>query len=320
MTISILAIDIGGSSVKASVASVSSGSALWSPIESHPVVESSLRQLREIVAHIVSATKRCDAIGISTAGTVGLDGQVIRSGAFSDYEMFYWRDELASRGFDGPVTVINDGQAAALAEFDAGKNPDRRNSIHFVIGTGVGGGAVVEARPLTGENGYAGALGHIKVISGPEAVRCGCRGYGCVQTVASARAVVAGYWARLDETGDEEKISNPLAEIAAMNGQQQIALRAALSEGGYWLGRAIGSAINVFNPSLVTIGGGLIEADKKMADIADGAGPYAEAAFAEARLASLIASGAAAELRVGRLANDAGVRGAGIMALRAMKG
>ena len=179
MSLSILAFDIGGSSVKAGIASVSPGSVLWSPIEFYPVVESSLRQLREIVARIISATKKCDAVGISTAGTVGLDGQVIRSGTFPDYEMFYWRDELASRGFDGPVTVINDGQAAALAEFDAGENPDRRNSIHFVIGTGVGGGAVVENRLLTGENGYAGALGHIKVISGPEAVRCGCRGYGC---------------------------------------------------------------------------------------------------------------------------------------------
>ena len=68
-----------------------------------------------------------------------------------------------------------------------------------------------------------------------------------------------------------------------MNEQQLVALRAALSEGGYWLGRAIGSAINVFNPSLVTIGGGLIEADKEMAGIADSAGPYAEAAFTEAK-------------------------------------
>ncbi len=315
----ILAIDIGGSSVKACQAIVRDSAMSWDSISTHPLTTASIDALRQLVSKIAETHREFDAVGISTAGTVDLNGQVIRAGAFDGYEMFSWRDEFAHMGLNLPVAVLNDGQAATLAEFDARAERRRQNTVHFVVGTGVGGGAVVDGKLLRGETGYAGALGHIKIISGPEALECGCRGHGCVQTVASARAVVAAYnalWKRRRRFIRRGHHSDPLSSISSLDDREIIALRAAMAEGGRWLGRAIGSAINAFNPGLVTIGGGLIEADKALSQDDGGFGPYTSAAFAEAKRSSLGASGKVASLTTGVLGNEAGIRGASLAALK----
>src|SRR6266508_2176510 len=135
----ILAIDIGGSSVKACQAIVRDSAMSWDSISTHPLTTASIDALRQLVSKIAETHREFDAVGISTAGTVDLNGQVIRAGAFDGYEMFSWRDEFAHMGLNLPVAVLNDGQAATLAEFDARAERRRQNTVYFVVGTGVGG-------------------------------------------------------------------------------------------------------------------------------------------------------------------------------------
>jgi predicted NBD/HSP70 family sugar kinase len=87
-----------------------------------------------------------------------------------------------------------------------------------------------------------------------------------------------------------------------------------MAECGYFLGRGVGSAINVFNPGIVTVGGGLVQADNELADRDSVWGPYVAEAFAEAKRSSIVASGEFVSLRIGTLGNQAGLRGAGVMA------
>jgi glucokinase len=315
----ILSLDIGGSAIKSCVAEIASGEIHWGPSRMDLVKNPVFDALRHQIEVIATSVGHVDAVGISTAGSVDLNGQVIRAGYFSGYENVYWRNEFSQMGIAAPVVVVNDGQAAALAEYESLRETRIQNAIHFVIGTGIGGGAVVNGQLMRGEAGYAGAFGHIKVASGADAQPCRCGSEGCVQTVASVQSIVSRF---NDEAGKPSVdrssggliYKDPLRHLTDLDQAQTDCLTSVMSMAGYWLGRAIGTAINLFNPSVVTVGGGVIEGDKKLASSDSEFGPYLTAAFAEGSRSAIKASRRVARLRAGSLANEAGVRGAALLA------
>ncbi|WP_130100256.1 N-acetylmannosamine kinase [Siccibacter turicensis] len=87
-----------------------------------------------------------------------------------------------------PTLAINDAQAAAWAEYHA-RAPDRSDMVFLTISTGVGGGAISSGRLLTGDSGLAGHVGH--TLADPNGPRCGCGRIGCVEAIASGRAIAA---------------------------------------------------------------------------------------------------------------------------------
>jgi glucokinase len=315
----LLAFDIGGSSVKYSVAHIAGGQADAIQVEDHLVATvegNEASALAELVVDVVKSHKQCAAVGIATSGSVSLDGTVVRSGFFHGYDGFVWEEVLKDAGLSLPVSVLNDGQAAALAEFSVRPNNQWMNAVHFVVGTGVGGGLVVGAELYRGETGFAGALGHIKVSEGASALPCTCGGTGCVQTLASATAVIRKLEARRQFVGAELSLDrvDAIRLAESLSGEEMADLRASMQEAGYWLGRSIGSVINTLNPAYVTIGGGLLEADMSLADSSCPDGPYFSAAFRESQKASMLRLWDQVLVTRGRLGNDAGVRGAAISA------
>jgi glucokinase len=145
-----------------------------------------------------------------------------------------------------PMAIVNDCRAFTLAESRMGAAAGCSTVLCLALGTGVGGGVVVDGRLRLGPHGRAGEIGHqVVVVDGP---RCGCGNRGCVEAVANAAA--------LAELGGQ-----PTAEevfVAARRGDER-ALAAIQTVAGH-LGHGIANMITVLIPERVVIGGGLVEA------------------------------------------------------------
>jgi glucokinase len=145
-----------------------------------------------------------------------------------------------------PVFLDNDGNAAALAEHRFGAARDSRVSMTVTVGTGVGGGVVIDGRPLTGAHGLGAEIGHMCLdADGPA---CVCGGHGCLETYASGVAI-----ARAAGCRDTYEV------ITAARAGQPAAL-AALTTAGTALGRAIAELAPTLDPEVVILGGGMAAA------------------------------------------------------------
>jgi glucokinase len=277
----VLAIDIGASSVKAAVIDVSD----WRVAHRFatvPIHERTFAELRSAVAGIVhdalALAPTLRRVGISTTGSANAQDVVISSGFFSGYANVSWLDILHSSS-DGRIevaTVLNDGRAAALGTFLADARVAGRNLVHFVVGTGIGGGMVWGGALFNGAHNFAGAYGHIKVDPGSE-MTCVCGGRGCVEMFAAAPAL-----ARLAaERGLTlcERGGGGVRELGVLAQSGSHVAREIFVSAGRWLGVAVACVANVCDPDVVTIGGGVVAAARD----SDGRNPYVEAAAIAAR-------------------------------------
>lgn len=311
----VLAFDIGGSSIKRGVVTVSGDKAsITHRFPSVVLKTRSFAEVREnvldsVAAHAQQEKHRPVRVAISTSGAVDKSGFVINSGHFEDYRDVDWRKLLTSKfpNHIASVVTTNDGKAATWAEY---QRVGRGNEVfvHFVIGTGVGGGIVCFNRLLYGDDESAGALGHMKV-GGPSTVECSCGRTGCVETLAAGPAIVRAYL----EFGGRNKGIGTLAfdDIfdAARSGDQ-LAIK-AFSHCGRWLGVALSNVINVLNPRRITIGGGVMQASMDLGPARGG--PYLESAIASAN--ELAFEDVAAETAIEPAAggNDGGLLGAALL-------
>jgi glucokinase len=179
-----------------------------------------------------------------------------------------WRDEpLRSRveaEIDLPVVVENDVNAAAWGEFRFGAGSDVDDQLMVAVGTGIGGGIIVDGELIRGSFGVAAEVGHLRVV--PQGILCGCGQHGCWEQYASGRALVREARDRVWDgdmlleaaQGDPGKIDGQMITKAAGDGDPlSVALLADL---GSWLGQGIASLAAVLDPGVVVIGGGVSEA------------------------------------------------------------
>jgi len=164
-----------------------------------------------------------------------------------------WRDvalgERLARALETtvPIAVANEADLGALAEHRRGAAVGADHVLFISGEVGVGGGLIVDGRPLTGVAGYGGELGHIPV--NPAGVACRCGSVGCWETEVGAGALLK----RAGHSADGGR-----AEVEAVFREAQVgspmALR-ALDDVGRWLGLGLAGLVNVFNPQLVVLGG-----------------------------------------------------------------
>jgi glucokinase len=173
------------------------------------------------------------------------------------------RQELGRR-LDLPVFVDNDGNCAALAEAYLAESGPLRHLVMYTIGTGVGGGIVIDGRVFRGATGLGAELGHVVIqADGPECPG-NCPNHGCMEALCSGLAL------ERDATAlGRERPDSPLGKIVAernrVTGRECVASArdsdadalALLQQFGTWLGVGISNAINAFEPEWVVIGGGL---------------------------------------------------------------
>jgi len=189
-----------------------------------------------------------------------------------------WRDidlkaQLEPR-LDLPVVVENDANAAAWGEFRYGAGHDVDDLLLVTVGTGVGGGLVLDGELYRGAFGVGAEIGHMRVVPGGRL--CGCGNYGCFEQYASGKALVrnareaareGSLLARtlLDLTGgDVDRIDGPVITDAAREGDTFAVEQ--LAELGRWLGEGIASLAAVLDPAVVAIGGGVADADGLLLD------------------------------------------------------
>ena len=197
------------------------------------------------------------------------------------------------RIIDVPVRIGNDANMAAYGEFRHGAGRDVRSLVLFTVGTGIGGGIVLDGKLWEGEGGFAGELGHITV--NPEGEPCKCGKRGCLETEASAPRMVRNFQTltgRTDVTDSREVyLLAKAGDPAALESFRRLA---------YWLGIGIGITITSLNPEKILIGGGVVSAGKLLL------GPVVE----EARRRSHPIPFAGCSIEKASLGNDAGLVGA----------
>jgi glucokinase len=182
------------------------------------------------------------------------------------------RDLLAER-LGLPVVLDNDANAALTAEWRFGAARDARHVVMLTIGTGIGGGLVVDGRIVHGASGAAAELGHIVIERDGPACPGNCPNRGCLEAFVSGPALAAA-GRRAGEADPESALGRALAAGRDVTGplvtelahDGDAAAREVLSQLGRDLGIGITNLVNIFNPEIVVVGGGLVAAGEFLLD------------------------------------------------------
>jgi glucokinase len=262
-----IGLDIGGTKIAAGLVT-SDGDLVRQVRRETPATDADAIELAasEAVAEL-AAEHQVEAVGVAAAGFV----DAARSSVVFAPNLA-WRDEPLRANLERltglPVVVENDANAAAWGEFRHGAGRDVDDMVLVTVGTGLGGGVIIDGRLLRGAAGFAAELGHVRVV--PDGHRCGCGNRGCWEQYASGQALVrearelartkSPVAARLLELagGDAEAVSGPHVTSAAHEGDAaSIELLAGL---GRWLGEGLASIVAVLDPALIVVSGGVADA------------------------------------------------------------
>jgi len=242
----VLAVDVGGTKVAAGLVDRTGrlGAHTTRPTNGGGAVFDALADA------IIEVTTDAEPVGVGIASAGPLDAV---AGTVSPINIPTWQgfplcDRVRELIGDRPVRLAGDGVCMALGEHWAGAGAGSDAMLGMVVSTGVGGGLVVDGRPLAGHSGNAGHVGH--VIVEPGGAPCACGGHGCVESVASGPNLVR--WARTRGwTGTD---AGQLADDARAGAAVP---RAAFRRGGWAVGLAVVAAGAVCDIEVAVIGGGV---------------------------------------------------------------
>jgi glucokinase len=263
-----IGIDIGGTKVLGGVVD-STGKIIDSARRPTPVAGG-----KELVATIIDLVKEFQGkheiagIGISVAALISKDqGTIVGAPNIANLSQLNFVSEI-KKVFNLPVIAENDANAAMWAEYKFGNAQGLNPVMFFIIGTGMGGGLVIDGKLFRGANGIGAEFGHM--IVQPNGVRCGCGAYGCIEQYASGSALMRyakeGIAANptkgqelLDLCGlDEVNLTGSALTEAAKKGNE-MAL-AAFNKQADWLGSACASYTLLLDPQAIVVGGGVVDA------------------------------------------------------------
>jgi glucokinase len=224
---------------------------------------------QEIVDAIVTAARECDrqsaaagqtvdAISVVAPGTINVTtGSIIKAPNLPFLSGFKLAAAL-TRGLQRPAIVENDANAAAVGEMWQGAGRGRSTIVCLTLGTGVGGGIIIEGKLWHGAHDSAAEIGHL-CIEPFGGVACNCGSEGCLEVYASATAIVRmTREAHVRHPGTSLQMTSELTAkdiYAAGVAGDELALEVFRRMGAY-LGIGLASLINVLNPEMIVIGGG----------------------------------------------------------------
>ena len=162
--------------------------------------------------------------------------------------------DMLQKRLDLPVTIENDANAAAIAEHRVGAAVGMHHVVVLTLGTGIGGALILDGKLYRGAHGGAGEIGHTVVEADGETCKCGRR--GCWEQYASGTGLArVGF----RTVGLFEQGAFSGEAVGALAKQNFAAATTALNEVGFWLGLGIANVVNIFDPEMVVVGGGLGE-------------------------------------------------------------
>lgn len=261
-------VDLGGTAIKVGICN-ENGQLLHTyegPTETDKGVDVVIGNIEKYVRHIVEESPyewdQLKGVGAGVAGFTNVrDGIIVLAPniGFRDVPI---RALLENR-IGKPVKIDNDANVAALGEAWAGAGKGIENCVCYTLGTGVGGGIIINGRIYQGSSGMAGEIGHISVVPDLEAIQCGCGKMGCLETVSSATGIIRMAKDAV-ERGDrtslalEDQIAAKEVFDAAKAGDE-VALR-IVNRAAFYLGKSMAAVAAVLNPELFIIGGGVSKA------------------------------------------------------------
>jgi glucokinase len=304
-----IGVDLGGTNLR--VAAVSPAGEILERIG----LDTEVREGRErVVADLCGAVEdieqrlpglRLAGIGIGVPGIINLaDGTVRQSPNLPGWSDFPVRDDI-ERLLRTHVVLENDANAAALGEKWVGAGRDVDSLCMVTLGTGIGGGLILDGRIWHGQEGMAGELGHMTID--PNGALCGCGNLGCIEAYASASAISRMAMAAIrvgrspELAREAEQLGELTAEIVYIKAKQGDVVALEIFEMvGRSLGVAIANLINIFNLPLYVVGGG----------VARGWDAFCASLMAEVYKRSLVARSTHPRIVASALGADAGLIGA----------
>lgn len=305
-------VDLGGTKIAAAL--VNDNNEILAKASVPTLPERGNDAVAEDIAALVKAVacekgvdvKDVSLVGIATPGAINGDTGYIERACNLYMEHYPMRDKLQSLLGIEKIVLENDANAAALGEYVAGSAKGAKYSVMITLGTGVGGGFVIDGKVYSGFNFMGGEFGHMVIEVNGKACNCGRK--GCWEAYSSATALVEKTKEMMDEypesamhgiAAEMGKVSGKTAFIGARAGDE-----AAQKTVDWYIDHLACGIINVINllqPDILCIGGGISNEGKGLID------PLLERIAKESFTKS---ESRQTEIRIASLANDAGIIGA----------
>lgn len=261
--------------------------------------------IREKMAEKKIAKEEVAGVGVGVPGPVDGAG-IVHKAVNLGWDRFNLKEELTDLLEGMRVEGGNDANVAALGEMWKGGGQGHKNLVAVTLGTGVGGGIIINGEIMTGATGAGGEIGHIHVEDN-ETESCGCGNYGCLEEYASATGITR-LANRALQASDKESVLRT-GEVSAktvfdaVKAGDELAIEIAEKFGEY-LGKGLGVIAGVVNPEIFVIGGGVSKAGEVLFDYIRP--PFEATVFHGCR---------DAVFALATLGNDAGIYGAAKMVL-----
>jgi glucokinase len=318
----VLGVDLGGTKILTAVTNsqgktLSRDHSITPASKGHEaVIESIVASSQSVLRQANVAISQLTAVGIGAPGLVNPETGIL----FTSPNLPGWQDvplkDMMQEKLGKKTFVINDAAAAALGEFYFGAARGVRNFIYVTLSTGIGGGIIVDGKVYSGAIGAAGEVGHMTIDDDGPICNCGNR--GCWETLASGTALAREARQRIKQGvrtsileyaagGDVEEVTAQVVHSAAEHGDRLA--KELIARTGYYVGVGLANLINIFNPELIVIGGGL-------SNIGD---MLLEPAFMVARERAFKQAFQAVRFASAGLGRDSGVLGAAAFALQEMR-
>ncbi len=314
-----IGIDLGGTNIAAGIVDEKGAIVEKASIPTNPE-----RPAEEIAADIAGLCHMlCDAHGISTEdiASVGIATPGVadpKSGCVVYANNLPFRNfpiaKLVSEGFAGKdVFIANDANAAAWGEAVVGAANGTNNSVMITLGTGVGGGIIIDRKIFCGSNAAGGELGHIVIEA--DGVPCSCGRKGCWEAYSSATALIRMTREKLEECEKDGRETLMTALVEKKGKVSGVTAFQAMREGDkagkevvekylHYLAIGLTNIVNIFQPEVVSLGGGVSNEGQSLVDALL---PLIRAEQYGGNIMPLT------EIKIARLGNDAGIIGAAML-------
>jgi glucokinase len=313
----VVGVDLGGTNLRAALTD-RNGTLLHEarrPSKADGPASETLETLIEAVREVLNlqgvTAREVVGVGIGLPGIMDSEaGIVYWSPNFPNWDGVAV-SETVSRALELPVSILNDARCAALGELRFGAGRGVKYMVMITLGTGIGGAIVLDGRLMLGPNGSIGEVGHHTIdVNGP---RCSCGNFGCWEALCGRDAIVEralrliqkGLETRLLEMAPQpDELTPALIAEAAVSGDA--VAHQVMDETGSYVGVGITNLINMLNPEVVVVGGGIAQAGELLF------GPVrrtvrARAVELQARTARIVPA---------ELGDNAGVLGGVVLALQ----
>lgn len=316
-----IGVDLGGTNIR--VGAVNSSGQVFHRLSLPTRVNLGLEEvIGRIVSTILSVIEQSEkeghqirGVGIGSAGIIDIrTGTVVSSPNFPEWSQVPLKLIMENK-IPYPVFVDNDANAFAYGEKWVGVGKNVQSMVCITLGTGVGGAIILGGRLWHGFDGMAGEVGHMTVQ--PNGLRCNCGNYGCLESYASASSVVRRIKLAIQSgrttivmdqvNGDQDKITSTIVYQAALEGDPLA--KEIMEETAVYLGIGIANLINLLNPELIVVGGGLANAWDMLYPIT----------IAEVHRRAFASLAQTAQIRKASLGDDAGIIGAAGIASFSLK-